>query len=253
MTLDTLPAVGLDRLLAEAALQTRVDRKYLLDADALPAVLATADARIEVLEIGGRRRFAYRSVYFDTPDLAAFHRSGRRRRRRFTVRTRLYRHSGETWLEVKTRGPRGTTVKDRLPYDLADAGRLTVDGRAFVAAVLAGHHVDVDPAALVPALHTAYDRATLLITADGPATRATVDAGLTWRRPGSAAAISVPGTVVVETKGSASPGPLDRALWRSGTRPGRLSKYGAGLAVLDDDLPDLKWHRTLATLPTRSA
>ncbi|WP_350669715.1 hypothetical protein, partial [Pseudoalteromonas sp. 43-MNA-CIBAN-0464] len=79
----------------------------------------------------------------------------RGRRRRFKVRTRVYRHSGETWLEVKTRGPRGTTVKDRLPYELADAGRLTDRARDFVATTLAGRHVpDVDAASLVPSLHT---------------------------------------------------------------------------------------------------
>ena len=28
-----------------------------------------------------------------------------------------------------------------------------------------------------------------------------------------------------------------------------MSKYGTGLAVLDDDLPDLKWHRLITRLP----
>ncbi len=60
----------------------------------------------------------------------------------------------------------------------------------------------------------------------------------------------MPDTLIVETKGGSSPSALDRALWRTGTRPSRVSKYGAGLAALDDDLPDLKWHRVLTQLPT---
>ena len=111
MSIESLPTVSLDRLLAEAALQTRVDRKYLLDAGLVSQVLDAIDGEAHVLCIEGRRTFAYRSTYFDTPDLDAFHLAGRGRRRRFKVRTRVYRHSGETWLEVKTRGPRGTTAK----------------------------------------------------------------------------------------------------------------------------------------------
>lgn len=249
--LEALPAVSLERLLEVAALQTRVDRKYLLAEPELPRVLGAIERGTQVLSIDGRRHFAYRSTYFDTPELDAFHRAGRGRRRRFKVRTRVYRHSGETSLEVKTRGPRGTTVKDRLPYDLADAGRLTTTGRDFVAATLAGHLVDgVDVAGLVPSLHTAYDRTTLLLESGSSVSRATIDTGLAWRRPGSTVSITVPGTMVVETKGGSSPAGLDRALWRAGTRPSRVSKYGAGLAAVDEELPDLKWHRVLAHLPT---
>ncbi len=247
--IDHLPEVSLQQLLQSAELQTRLDRKYLLGADLLAPVLDAVDGCAAVLTIDGRRTFAYRSTYFDTPALVAFHLAGRGRRRRFKVRTRIYRHSGETWLEVKTRGPRGTTVKDRLPYDLADAGRLTPDARDFVAAVLAERGVrDVDVAGLGPSLHTAYDRSTLLVRGTGLPSRATIDSGLSWRRPGTATATALPGTLVVETKGGASPSCLDRALWRAGSRPATVSKYGAGLAAVDEHLPELKWHRVLASL-----
>ncbi|MGC3995296.1 MAG: polyphosphate polymerase domain-containing protein [Propionicimonas sp.] len=254
VSLDALPAVGLPELLERAALQTRVDRKYLLGADRLPAVLGAVDGSLRVLEIDGRRDFGYRSTYFDTPALDGFLRAGRGRRRRFKVRTRTYRESGETWLEVKTRTARGETVKDRLPYDLADAGRLTDAGRDFVAGIVADRAAgEVDATALVPVLHTRYRRATVLVTAraDRPgqglvaapdASRVTIDSGLAWRRPGSEERLSLPGEVVVETKGGTRPSVFDHALWDAGVRPSRVSKYGVGLAALDD-LPALKWHR----------
>ena len=186
--LGELPSISLEQLLSQAELQTRVDRKYLSHADEIPALLGQVDADLHVLSIAGSRRFAYRSTYFDTPGLDAFLLAGRGRRRRFKVRTRVYRDSGEAWLEVKTRGPRGTTVKDRMPYDLADAGRLTGEAREFIASTLEGHQVEsVDVATLVPALHTAYDRVTLLVTPEDAdrVSRATIDSNLTWRRPGS--------------------------------------------------------------------
>ncbi len=66
-----------------------------------------------------------------------------------------------------------------MQYDLADAGRLTEAGREFVAAVLAERRVeDVDVAALVPSLLTAYNRSTLLLGDDEQTSRATIDDGL---------------------------------------------------------------------------
>lgn len=244
--LASLPTTSLERLLGQAALQTRIDRKYVLPAEDIAVVLGLVEGPVEVLRIDGRERFGYSSTYFDTSRLDAFHLAGRGRRRRFKVRTRVYRDSGDTWLEVKTRGPRGTTVKDRLPYDLADAGRLTPDAAEFVGRTLSLREVDqVAVADLAPSLHTTYDRTTLLLAGDEPASRATIDTRLTWRRPGSRQLMTTPGTVIVETKGGSAPSALDRALWRCRIRPSQVSKYGAGLAALNDDLPDLKWHRVL--------
>ncbi|MGB7962489.1 MAG: polyphosphate polymerase domain-containing protein [Propionicimonas sp.] len=241
-----LPTTSLERLLGQAALQTRIDRKYVLPVDDVALVLGLVEGPVEVLRIDGRERFGYHSTYFDTPGLDCFHLAGRGRRRRFKVRTRVYRDSGDTWLEVKTRGPRGATVKDRLPYDLADAGRLTPAAAEFVSLTLTEREADgVAVADLAPALHTSYDRTTLLLAGGDSASRATIDTRLTWRRPGSRHLLATPGTVIVETKGGSAPSALDRALWRCRIRPSRVSKYGTGLAALNDDLPDLKWHRVL--------
>ncbi len=246
LALEELPGTTLATVLSQAALQTRVDRKYLLDTDVLPVVLGRVAGALEVLRIDGRQGFGYHSTYFDTPGLAAFRLAGQGRRRRFKVRTRVYRDSGEAWLEVKTRGRRGATVKDRTPYDLADAGRLTPAAREYVAQTLVERDVDgVDVSALVATLHTSYVRTTLLLTDPDATSRATVDTGLVWRRPGGGPALSVPNQVIVETKGGSVAGSLDRALWRCGIRPARISKYGAGLAALDHELPALKWHRLL--------
>ncbi len=245
--LDDLPGTTLETVLSLAALQTRVDRKYVIDAGDLPYLLGRVEGTLHVLRIDGRQSFGYHSTYFDTPTREAFHRAGRSRRRRFKVRTRVYRDSGEAWVEVKTRGPRGVTVKDRTPYDLADAGRLTAAARGFVERTLRERGVNgLEVDTLVPTLHTSYVRTTVLLTEPVGISRATLDAGLVWRRPGSTVTLSVPRHIIVETKAGASPSALDRALWRIGVRPDRISKYGAGLAALDDDLPSLKWHRLLS-------
>jgi hypothetical protein len=249
-----LRQVSLDELVAQAALQTRIDRKYVLrvpEARAVLTLLTEREPGVQVLDVDGRRGFAYESVYFDTPDLTSFHLAALRRRRRFKVRTRTYLDSGETWLEVKTRAARGATVKTRVPHPASGRRRLG-EGAGFVAATLDAASIPgAGDLRLAAGLTTRYRRSTLLLppTRPGaPAARATLDTDLAWLldedacRPRVAA---VPGLVVVETKTGSTPSCLDHLLWRGGHRPQRISKYGTGLAVLRPDLPGAPWRRTV--------
>ena len=235
---DRLPTVSLAELNERAELLTRTDRKYVIPAGDLDAVL-TGIAGLRVLEIDGRRTSRYESTYLDTVDLDSWTSAAHQRRRRWKVRTRTYADSGEQWLEVKTRGRRGVTVKERLP---GSDDVLVIDGSAgdWVRARLAAARVhDVDPSGLVATLHTSYRRTTLLV---GDSARATVDRDLRWVSGHGSAEVG--DVLVVETKSAtARPGPLDRRLWELGHRPTRISKYGTGLALLTPDLPGNRWHR----------
>ena len=242
--LDDFGPIGLADLQAGAALLTRVDRKYVLPADVLPHLLRHLPAGTRVLEIDDRRRFGYRSDYLDTPGLDAYLGAARRRRRRFKVRVRTYLDNGDRFAEVKTRGPRGVTVKDRTPIEFFD-----VDARRYVDLALAAAGVAACGGVLGPALSTRYDRSTLYLPGSG--TRVTIDTDLSWSLP-DGSGIDLPGRVVVETKtalragsagsaaGSAA-GEVDRLLWRLGHRPCAMSKYGTGMAALRADLPANRW------------
>ena len=69
-----------------------------------------------MLEIAGRRAFAYDTVYFDTGDLLTARAHVQRRRRRFKCRSRLYVDTEACAFELKTKGARGGTVKHRIAY-----------------------------------------------------------------------------------------------------------------------------------------
>ena len=276
-----LTTTTLAELNSAAGLLTRVDRKYLVPLTCAQNLVDGLAPHARVLAIDERRRFSYTSTYFDTPGLEAFMLAARKRRRRFKVRTRTYLDSGLCFLEVKTCGARGSTVKRRMGYHADDASRLTGPGRAFVAACLAGAGVTGSAAArevaaaLRPVLTTTYERTTLhLPRAEA---RATIDTALTWRRlspaapAGSSAGtvvgipmspqalrpahlaaaisegepVSVADIAVVETKNPATPSPADRTLWDAGYRPTRISKYATGMALLHPELPANRWYRTL--------
>lgn len=239
---ELLPSVSLAELDAAAALLTRVDRKYVIEAGELDAVLAgpydSGVAGLRALEVDGRRSSRYESTYLDTVELDSWAAAAHSRRRRWKVRTRTYADTGERWLEVKTRGRRGVTVKERLPHDALE---ISGPAGAWLRDRLGAAHVhDIDPSGLVATLRTSYARTTLLL-ADG-AGRATVDRDLRWMSGHGTAEVG--DVLVVETKSaSARPGPLDRRLWELGHRPIRISKYGTGLALLTPHLQTNRWHR----------
>ncbi|GAA5032382.1 polyphosphate polymerase domain-containing protein [Microbacterium fluvii] len=248
MTADALERfapVALDELVSEAGLLTRVDRKYLVPRGELDAILGAIDEPARVLEIDGARRFGYASVYFDTPDLLSYRMAAQPRRRRFKLRTRSYLDVGTSFLEIKTKGARGTTVKERTEYDPELVDVLTDDARDEVAAAFDTIGVAADRADdLLPTLTTRYRRATLL-AADGTG-RATIDTDLQWIDI-DGSGFELPHLAIVETKSPASASRIDRMLWRCGHRPASVSKYATGMAALHPGLPHNKWARLLRT------
>ena len=236
---DHLAPIGLAELTAQAELQIRQDRKYVLPlADLLPLLPALGrDSR--VLDIDGRRIFRYASVYFDTPELISFRLTALRRRKRFKIRTRTYVDSGQCWLEVKTEGTRGGTVKTRLAYAPRDQHDVA-PGRWFVDGVL--EDIAVPELTLAPVLTTHYLRSTLYLPASQ--SRVTIDVDLSWADLGRAD-LALPALAVVETKTRSAACQVDRLLWSRGHRPTAISKYATGLAALRPDLPRTPWCRLL--------
>ncbi|WP_221586014.1 polyphosphate polymerase domain-containing protein [Microbacterium sp. G2-8] len=236
--------ISLDGLVTEAELLTRVDRKYLLPAARLAPVIAQLDDATRVLEIDGERGSRYGSMYFDTPDLTSYHLAARGRRRRFKLRSRHYVDTDAAFLEMKTAGARGTTVKERIAHPTDAVESLTDEGRAYAGEAIAALGFDdalVD--ALAPTLHTGYRRTTLLLP---EGTRSTVDTELEWADAWGGR-MTRPDLVIVETKSSSRPSTVDRLLWRAGIRPARISKFATGLAALRPGLSSNRWSRVLRT------
>ncbi|GAB3190998.1 polyphosphate polymerase domain-containing protein [Nesterenkonia suensis] len=279
LLIDALAAgfapIALEELNAQAALQTRVDRKYVVPGTQLEELLRSLqDGPSRVLEVSGTRAMRYRSLYFDTPDRVSYLQSTLRRRRRFKLRTRQYVDTGQAYLEIKRSGARGETVKERTSHPSVQLDRFRGTADDDVASALSS--TGVDPARieeLVPSLGTAYRRTTLLLPPAEPGeppSRMTIDTDLRWTRQGDAAdvaadvaadavdvadpaaralarteSLTTPRLAVVETKSASGAGQADRMLWQLGVRPTRLSKYCTGLAALCPELPATPWKRTL--------
>lgn len=242
--LADLPSISLEELLEVAALLNRTDRKYVVNAAQLVDLLKAMTGDVRVLEVDGLRVFGYESMYFDTAERHSYRAAAHRRRRRFKVRTRSYLDTAQSYLEVKVRDARRRTVKLRVAYPFAERMRLNADAHAFVTQTFLEHEIPADTvAALVPTLLTKFRRSTLFIPSAG--CRVTVDTDLSVAHPDGQVLV-VPDLIVLETKSDAQDRRVDRVLWRMGVRPQSVSKFAIGSALLDPELPDNKWSRTIA-------
>ncbi len=237
--LHPMGAITLDGANEIAELQTRVDRKYVLDAATLGALLGALPSTAVALEVDGERSCRYRSTYFDTDDLALYRAAVQGRRVRYKVRSRRYGDTGPCFLEVKAKGRRGANVKSRISYDRDRHDTITTDGQAFIQQITGDRGLDAD---LQPVLTTEYARSTIIDPATQ--TRLTFDRHL--RCSAGPDGDAVLDAIVVETKSAQAPSPADHWLWKHQIRPTKISKFCTGLAAIRPDLAGNKWHRVVA-------
>jgi hypothetical protein len=221
---------------------TRVDRKYLLPEDVLDQVLSANPDGWVPETIAGIETQQYKTTYLDTPDLSLFHAARLQRPFRSKVRIRVYLDTGDSFIEVKSRNPRGETTKVREPW----TGSLA-DVRPFLESSLPLGTPVVDR--LVPTACTAYERVAGLLVDGG---RMTIDRQLVVGRYDAATHRLFDERArlaIVETKSPGrSPTAIDRWLWDNHFRPRSLSKYALAIASFRPDLPMGRWKKTALQL-----
>ena len=241
---DGLRTISLAEVLETAALQQRIDRKYLIDDATGRALTRALGQDHRVLAFGAERTQAYSTVYFDSPDLACHRAHLQSRRRRWKARTRRYPDGGLVRLELKTRDGRGRTVKDAVDVEAGAHGRVDDAALAFLDERLRtayGHGLQHP---LVPTLEVRHRRTTLVADAGGE--RLTLDTDLEVRTlDGGLVGRMLPDAVLVESKAGLRPGTADRALRALGAREASCSKYCVGVAMMSPSLPAAPWRPLL--------
>ena len=228
--LHDLASIGLDELNASAALQERVDVKYIVTLAQLETLLEQLAPTCRALEIDGVRAFAYRTTYYDSDDLLMFREHVQRRRRRFKCRKRTYVDSGRSLFEVKLKGTRGQTVKHAIASSTAD--ELGADELAFLHLHLrqaCGRELD-EP--LRPVLTATCRRLTIAVPELGQRLTCDVDLDFGGGRLAD-------GLAIVESKSARGRAAVDRVLLSMGARPVKsCSKYLLGTALTRDGVRD---------------
>lgn len=227
--LERFGAVSLSDLDDRAALLKRVDRKYAVPRDVYLELVNALTEDHEVLEIGGRRGFAYRTTYFETPDLRCFTDHVEDRHPRFKARTRLYQDSDQCVFEVKLKIAEDETDKRQIDHPPDDSERVTDAAHRCLDQALTDVGLEV-PQTLERALHTAFTRVTF--SPRGGSERVTCDLGVRLTGPEQRAVILDPELILVETKTQQGDSPADRELRRRGFETISLSKYRVGMSLV---------------------
>ncbi|MGB5951484.1 MAG: polyphosphate polymerase domain-containing protein [Ornithinimicrobium sp.] len=237
-TVRALPAITLQEVNDNAALQLRVDRKYLVSPQRWSTVLASLEPAPSVLEIDDLRSFRYSSTYYDTPVLDSYRDAARSRPHRYKVRTRHYLDTGSRAVEIKMRSSAGRTAKSRQWLDRPEAGGLL--SAAAVTFLREFERIGDQAYELTEVLTTTYERVTFLMDE----ARVTVDRDVSATDTGGQR-MDYGDLLFVETKSAGGAGAVDRAFWAGGVRPARISKYCTSLAALRPELPSNRWSRSL--------
>lgn len=228
---EQIAPVSLRELDDRAALLRRVDNKYAVERQAFIELAGGLGDTHEVLEIDGRRMFAYRTTYFDTPDLRCFSDHVDGRLPRFKARTRLYQDSNQCVFEVKLKNSDDETDKRQIDHPAPDSERMTDATRRCLAEALRGSGLDT-PGELERKLHTAFERITL-VARDG-SQRLTCDLGVRLSGSDQRSVRLRSNLVLVETKTERGDSPADRVLREMGLQPISLSKYRVGMSLVGD-------------------
>jgi hypothetical protein len=203
-------------------LMDRTDTKYVFHEDLLPGVLESLRPHYRVLEVNGRRRIGYESVYYDTADLSLFHQHQRGALNRYKVRCRSYVNSGLSFFEIKFKNNKERTIKKRIRQEGCE-GALSREAADFLRL-----HTPLSAGDLHAEVKITFNRITLVNR--GVPERVTIDTGLAFR---NARSVRLDGLCVAEAKQERSQrSEFVEWMRHHHVRTGSVSKYCLGVALL---------------------
>ena len=240
---DGFDPISLDQLNQKAEMLSRIDNKYVVDRWDMERVLPDLLQQFDILDIDERRAFTYDTRYFDDAQRSAYYEHHQGLRKGFKVRVRRYADAGLCFLEVKVKGGRGMTIKQRLPYAPEDLGALTPEALEFARSTYSGQYGKAFAYDLKQALDVRYQRITLVAKSGGE--RMTIDTKLHFGTP-SKTLDATSDVFIVETKSALGRGFADKCLRRIHARPTKkCSKYCIGMAALGEVK---RWNRFMPTM-----
>jgi hypothetical protein len=221
--LQNFDAIRLSEM-GRVALLHRTDTKYLLSEEQLSWALACLTGHYRILEIDGRRLHRYRTLYFDTQNLALYRQHHDGWRSRYKVRERAYTDSDLAFLEIKQKTNTNTTVKSRMRTRELSS-QIARDAKPFLHT-----HYPYQVEALEAKLFNTFQRITLVSTHS--VERLTVDVGLRFLWNG--VCVSLAGIAIAEVKqnGFSMDSEFVRQMRALGVRATSFSKYCVGVSML---------------------
>jgi VTC domain len=230
--LHSFAPITLADLNAKAEMMERIDNKYVVTRDGLSRIIPDLAQQFDILDIDHRRAFTYDTRYFDDAQHSAYYEHHQGRRKGFKVRTRNYVDAGLCYLEVKVKGTRGMTMKNRIAHDPGTSDSLDATAWDYIHDTYSTHYGKAFRYALRWTLDIRYKRITLVAKDGGE--RMTIDTDLVFTSANRAQRCGSD-VFIIETKSALGRGFADLCLRRVHERPmKKCSKYCIGMASLGE-------------------
>lgn len=166
------PEISLEEM-AEVKLMNRIDVKYLVQAEKIPALLERVWGDYYIQEIDGKTVADYGTLYLDTIAMSFFimHMNGKLNRLKWRIRS--YIGSGLSFLELKRKTNKGRTQKRRVIYNQSE-GLCGAVASEFIF-----NSSGIKAEQLQPVLQNCFNRITLVNL--HKTERLTIDLNITFR------------------------------------------------------------------------
>ena len=210
-------------------LMNRIDTKYVVTEAQLREILKRVREAYYAQEAENNRFSPYRTVYYDTPELAMYIAHHNRRLVRDKVRVRTYVDSNLPFCEVKHKNNKGRTNKERIKMERMDNIVENPQTAAFLA-----EKQPYEVCSLSPQLETAFKRVTLVNFEKTE--RLTIDCDLTFTDMVNGKAAKMAPLVVMELKQDGRAHSLLKdVLFDMRIKPFKISKYCIGRVLCMQD------------------
>lgn len=227
--LKQMAPIGLDDMKA-VRLMNRVDQKYMASICQLEELLERVAGQYYVQHIADDPIAPYRTLYFDTADLAMYTMHHNKKLNRQKLRVRTYRSTDTTFFEIKNKDNKKKTRKVRIPIDVSlfDSCLEVPDVAHFV-----DERTPYPVASLHECLENRFERITLVDK--GMKERVTIDSGISFHNRATGVDADISHLLVIEVKHEvgAPMSDIEKALHEMHILPRRMSKYCIGTSLTD--------------------
>ena len=227
--LEQMEPIGLEDMKA-VRLMNRMDQKYMAPASLLETLLERVAGDYYVQHIATNPLAQYRTLYFDTDDLAMYTLHHNKKLNRQKLRVRTYRSTDTTFIEIKNKDNKKKTRKVRIPIDvtLFDHCLEVQEVRDFV-----NGKTPYPVNRLHACLENRFERITLVDK--GMKERVTIDRGIAFHNRATGVDADISHLLVIEVKHEvgAPMSNIEKALHEMHVLPRRMSKYCIGTALTD--------------------
>ena len=224
-------------------LMNRTDTKYLFNFIQFDTIMQEILPYYNILEVEGKRISRYETLYYDTADLALYHKHHIGKLNRYKIRHRTYLESKIGFLEVKFKNNKGRTIKTRIklqkvPYIWGE------ESTNFISKSL-----PYKAESLLPAIWINYSRLTLVNKSS--AERLTIDLGLEFIKDESSQKLEK--IIIAEVKQERRcASPFMDVMKRHRIREGSISKYCMGIAFTHEDVKKNNFKAKLKTIKKKN-